>query len=286
MSCNVTKAIGSIILMQLIAFYNLHAASYVQGLSFALAPSLSQFTYQEPGYMEDKGVMYGLTASYTWRGEKLGPVEMIKAEIAASWSSVDYTSINSGSINGIPDSMIETRALMGTNLFPESRTVITPYAGLGYRRLTDKSEGMISTSGAFGYDRQANYYYSPVGIEISSDFEKGWSLGGLLEYDFFINGTQITSIPQDMRNNGSTVSSNFTNAQHGGYGLRASLKIKKKIDNAYAIVFEPYYRYWNIKVSNPDSVVITDSQLNQKTITVVEPANNSSESGIKVELNF
>jgi hypothetical protein len=30
---------------------------------------------------------------------------------------------------------------------------------------------MISSSGAYGYDREANYYYFPVGIELSSSFD-------------------------------------------------------------------------------------------------------------------
>lgn len=236
--------------------------------------------------MENNGVMYGLSASYCWRGENLGPIGMIKAEVEALWGSVDYFSFNSGSINSIPDAMIETRAMLGTNLFREGRRVITPYAGLGYRRLTDNSDGMISTVGALGYDRQANYSYAPIGIEISSALDGGWSIGGTLEYDFFFSGTQITSIPKDMLVNGSTVSSNFTNDQNKGYGLRASANIKKKISTACNLVFAPYLRYWNINVSKSSSIVDTDVLNNTKTITVVEPANLSTEYGVKVAVEF
>jgi len=286
MSGNVLKITGGVLCLQLVAFNNLYAGLSDQGSSFTLAPSVSQFSYSEPGYMEDTGVMYGLTASYSWRGENLGPIEMIKAEATALWGGVDYSSFGAGSIHGIPDSIIETRFLFGTNLFRQGQTVFTPYVGLGYRRLTDKSEGLVSTTGAFGYDRQSNYYYSPIGIEISSNLETGLTVGGILEYDFFVDGTQVTSVPRDMLTNGAAVSGNFTNDQNHGYGLRASLKILKNISNACRLVFEPYYRYWNIKVSKPDSIVKTETGNLQKIITVVEPGNNSSEYGIKVGVEF
>jgi len=60
----------------------------------------------------------------------------------------------------------------------------------------------------------------------------------------------------------------------------------KNISNACRLVFEPYYRYWNIKVSKTDSIVKTETGNLNKIITVVEPANNSSEYGIKVGVEF
>ena len=280
------KKTACVLCLQLLVFGNLHASPLAQGTAFEIGPSVSHITYNEPGYMEDTGFMYGVAASCTWYGEHFGPIQMIKGEGQMTWGQMDYTSNATGSIHGTPDAMFETRVLLGTHLSSEGTTVITPYAGLGYRRLTDKSEGMISTLGAYGYDRESNYYYSPIGIEISSDLERGWSIGAQLEYDYFINGTQITSIPQDMRNNGSTLSNNFTNDQNEGYGLRASIKIIKKIGNAYRLLFEPFCRYWNIKESKPDSIIVTDAAHVQKTVTVVEPANNSTEYGIKVGLEF
>jgi hypothetical protein len=182
--------------------------------------------------------------------------------------------------------MTEARILIGRNLSEAGQKLITPYLGLGYRRLSDKSEGMISTSGAYGYDRQANYYYYPLGIEISSSLEKGWMIEGMLEYDFFFYGTQITFIPRDMHSNGVAGSNQFNNDQRDGYGLRTSLKVMKRINDTYCFLFEPYCRYWNIKQSRTDSITVTDSENKQKIITVVEPVNNSTEYGIKVGLIF
>jgi hypothetical protein len=236
--------------------------------------------------MEDKGVMYGLTASYLRRVDSHVPIKMIKAEVQASWGLVDYTSVTTGYINGTPDSMIESRVLIGSNLFSVDPTMINYYVGLGYRRLTDKSEGMVSTSGFYGYDRESNYYYLPIGIELSSSFDNSWMIGGLLEYDLFIDGTQITSIPKDMKIYGVSASKQFTNDQKDGYGLRVSLQMMKRINNAYCLLFEPYCRYWHIKASKPDSITIIDSNINQRTISVVEPANTSTEYGIKAGLIF
>lgn len=283
---NLMIRVLSVLCLQLVTFSTLFAESSIQGASFEIGPSLSHIAYKEPGYMEDKGFMYGMSASYSLRKENLGPVSMIKAEVQATWGSINYSSVSTGSIHATPDSMIEGRVLLGTNLHSADQTLVTPYAGLGYRKLTDKSEGMISSSGAFGYDREANYRYAPVGIEFTSSLETGWIIGGMLEYDFFFDGTQITSIPRDMRSNGVTVSNQFTNDQRDGYGFRTSLKIMKRISDTYCLVFEPYCRYWNIKESRPDSIIVTDAETKQKTITVVEPSNNSTEYGIMIGLRF
>lgn len=142
--------------------------------------------------------------------------------------------------------------------------MFTPYAGLGYRRLTDNSEGMISSLGKLGYNRQSNYYYSPIGIEISSDLEKGWSIGGSLEYDLLWHGTQITA-------------GYIFNDQKKGYGARAAAKISKHLDNSAILSFEPFVRYWNIDVSE---MVVSGAY------GVVEPKNNSTEYGIRIALEF
>lgn len=264
MTRTISKTIVCILSLQICVCTTLHAAPSDKVNSFAIGPSLSQITYKEPGYMEDKGVMYGLSSSYLWHGDALGPIGMIKVESEATWGSVDYSSNSSGSIKGVPDSMFETRLLLGTNFPREGSTVFTPYAGLGYRRLTDNSEGMISSLGKLGYSRLSNYYYSPIGIDISSDLKKGWSIGGSLEYDHLWHGTQVTG-------------GYIFNDQKKGYGVRAAAKIRKQLDNSSILSFEPFIRYWNIDVSE---MVVSGSYL------VVEPKNNSTEYGIRIALEF
>jgi len=285
MRCLIIRAAFTVGLL-LFAFGTLYAESSIEATSFEIEPTISHITYKEPGYMEDRGSMYGLAVSYSLRKEYLAPISMMKAEVQATWGPINYSSVSTGAIKNTPDAMIDARILIGKNLSDAGQKLVTPYAGLGYRRLSDKSEGMISSSGAYGYDREANYYYFPVGIELSSSFDNSWMIGGLLEYDLFIAGTQITLIPKDMRINGVTSSNQFTNDQKDGYGFRVSLQIMRRINNAYCLSFEPYCRYWNIKTSKADSIIVTDSDNKKKTISVVEPANTSTEYGIKAGLRF
>ena len=263
MTGTISKTIVCILSLQCCVCATLYAAPFDKVNSFAIGPSLLQRSYEEPGLMEDKGVMYGLSASYLWHGDALGPIGMMKVESEATWGSVDYSSSHSGTMKGVPDSMFETRVLLGTYFPREGSTVFTPYAGLGYRRLTDNSEGMISSSGGSGYSRQSNYYYSPIGIEISSNLEKGWSIAGSLEYDLLWHGTQVTS-------------GSIYNDQKSGYGIRAAAKIRKQIDASF-LSFEPFIRYWNIDAS--DMFV-------SGIYGVVEPKNNTTEYGVRIALEF
>lgn len=85
MTSTISKTIVCILSLQFCVCTTLHAAPSDKVNSFAIGPSLSQITYKEPGYMEDKGVMYGLSTSYRWHGDALGPIGMIKVESEATW---------------------------------------------------------------------------------------------------------------------------------------------------------------------------------------------------------
>jgi hypothetical protein len=283
---HVLKTLVCVLCLQGFVSGNLLAEPSIQGSHLEIGPSISSITYEEPGVMEDKGTMYGIGASYTWHGEILGPIEMIKAEAALAWGSVDYTSENTGSINDIDDSLFETRLLIGTDLAGGGSSVITPFIGFGYRRLTDASGGLVSTTGHLGYDREANYYYSPVGFEITSDLDDGWSIGGAVEYDFFWDGTQKSYIT-DADNADFTYSNDLTNDQNDGYGLRASIRITKKVGDAYSIAFEPYFRYWDIDNSEPDEYIRTATATDEQLLyRAWEPKNSSTEYGLRVSLVF
>ncbi len=237
--------------------------------TWELGTEISHIKYEEPGLMEEEGMMYGIVGSYTYH-DKL----MLKAEGKVSWGWVDYTgSTWAGTpltVNDIPDFMLELRGLGGYDFSIFTASIITPYIGLGYRYLNDDS------SGAGGYERESNYFYSPIGIEIVTELDNGWSIGAILEYDLFWWGKQITHL-SDV----SFLYPDIENDQNSGYGYRVSLKIQKKGKKVDFLV-EPFFRYWDIDKS--EGCFIFDPTVGY--IWVTEPANNSTEYGIKLAVRF
>lgn len=262
----------------------LQAEPSSQGARFEIGPELSQISYEEPGLMEESGVMYGISGALTYREENmLGPVDMVRMEGTAAWGEVDYTSPEAGSLDGIEDTMFEARALLGIDIATGKRVVFTPFIGFGYRQLDDSIGGLIASGGYYGYDRESNYYYSPIGVEISSDLDNGWSIGGKIEYDYFWSGTQYSELT-DVNNGVYTYSDDLKNKQNDGYGLRASVKIAKKLDS-FSLAFEPFLRYWDIENSESDTVII-DEGGTLSEVSFIEPQNSSTQYGLKVSLLF
>ena len=195
--------------------------------SWYLGTHISHIKYVEPNFMEEEGYMYGFNGSYTYRDEF-----MLKAEGRFSFGQVDYTSSGTGTMDNVDDYIVELRGLLGVE-FISTTSVYTPYIGLGYRYLYDDLRG-ITSSGARGYRRKSNYYYTPIGLETLTTMSDGWSIVTALEYDHFWSGVQHSFL-SDMGTGWGDISNN----QGYGYGFRGSIKIQKEdIEINYAI--EPY----------------------------------------------
>jgi hypothetical protein len=238
--------------------------------SFEIGPELSYIKYQEPGVMEQKGMMYGIGAAYTYRNGVI-----IKIAGRYSYGQVDYQ--NSGTLNNINDSIFEIRALGGYDFKISSSFTMTPFFGFAYRYLRDDMAGRISSTGAAGYLREANYYYSPIGIEAVNVFDQGWSTGVILEYDLFWKGVQKSYLSGIVGGGYNDI----TNNQNSGYGLRGSLFIKKQMERV-SFTIEPFVRYWNIDKS--DDQIIT--RFGIPWSIGWEPKNNSTEIGVMFMIGF
>jgi len=193
-----------------------------------LGAEVSYIEYREPGVMREKGMLYGIAGSFTARKLSLFSDEvdnwMLRLEARFAWGKMDYK--NSGTMENIPDYLIEARAIMGYDFPLLVNTIFTPYFGFGYRYLNDDSGGKISSTGAYGYERESNYFYSPLGFETNTSLKKGlWSWGIKAEYDIFWQGRQISHL-SDVDPGYSDVK----NKQKRGYGLRGALRIKKEND--------------------------------------------------------
>ncbi len=238
--------------------------------TWELGAEFSGIEYEEPGVMREDGVMYGVAGA--WTNHHYG--SMVRIEGKLSYGQVDY--VGSGTIDNIDDLMLEFRMLGGKELPVSKSTVVTAYTGFGYRYLRDDISGKVSSTNKWGYLRESNYYYIPIGVEALARLEKGWSLGAVLEYDLFLWGKQLSYM--------SDVNSNYNDLEHNqndGYGWRGSIRLRKKgRSREYAI--EPFIRYWDIEQSDIQALfkngVFKDYY--------VEPKNNSRELGIKLSVIF
>ena len=153
---------------------------------------------------------------------------------------------------------------------------MTPFIGLGYRYLKDDMAGKITSTGAKGYLRESNYYYSPIGIEAVHVFDKGWSAGVILEYDYFWKGRQKTYLSNVLAG-----LNDIENDQNGGYGWRGSIIIKKQSDRVFYAI-EPFIRYWNIDKSEVQNLTFRGAVIG----TAWEPKNESTEIGVMFMIGF
>jgi len=236
--------------------------------SWELGTEISHITYKEPSVMREKGMMYGIVGSYTYHNKL-----MLKVEGKGSWGQVDYK--NSGTLGNIDDYTLEFRGLGGYDFSVFTASTLTPYIGIGYRYLNDDMTGTTST-GALGYERESNYLYSPIGVEVITPLKNDWSIGATAEYDIFWWGKQISHL--------SDVNSGYNdleNRQNKGYGIRGSIKVQKKLSKL-DLVIEPYIRYWNIKKSKDADWTYHGTKIGYG----YEPNNNSTEIGCKLAVIF
>ncbi len=263
-----------------------------QKQAWELGAEISHITYEEPGVMEEKGMMHGIAGSYAYRTRVPKypqgiDIWMLKIDGRFSYGKVDYE--NSGTMDDITDYILELRGLWGCDISVLKPLTFTPFIGIGYRYLNDDMSGKVTSTGALGYERESNYTYSPVGIEIITPLKNGWSIGATTEYDVFWSGKQKSHL-NDARLYNSIVGyytyNDITNSQDKGYGVSGSIKLQKK-SRKLDFVIEPYIRYWNIK----ESKTVTTSTISENgmwivTGTFVEPKNNSTEIGCKLAVKF
>lgn len=247
-----------------------------------------RFRYEEPDVMKDSGLMRGVYGLYTYRPGKedlfcMKAINLYRIEGRHGWGQVDYEAVNAATLDDIDDWAVELRGILGKEYIDGSYNLgITIFSGFGYRYLNDNTSGRTSTVGSttyYGYQRESNYYYLPLGIEFSGQPNDGWSFMLHGEYDWLIYGLQKSHLSDGNRFI-STKNSDIENPQHQGYGLRGSLKITKALDKA-SFTFEPFVRYWNIADSEVVRAFVDGAYGNY-----IEPENNTVEAGLKLGVQF
>ena len=181
---------------------------------------------------------------------RFGPTEY-------SWSGV--------SGEGIPEYYIDGKIALGRD-FNFENFVISPYVGLGYRRLFNEF-GTLTNS----YDRMSQYWYIPVGLIHRIGLGSDARLETMVEGDILLAGYQESKFSQY-----SPDWQDVHNTQSRGYGIKASMMYQR---DHWGI--GPYLNYWNIEDSDSDSTPCYPGQV----CKIFEPANSTTEYGVEFQLS-
>jgi hypothetical protein len=236
---------------------------------FELGTEIFYLLYQEPGYMENKGFLYGLVGTYEYHNRI-----MLGLESRAALGQVDYDSENTGSAADNDEFLYEGRLLLGYDI-DKGKSRTTPFIGFGYRYLFDDSSGSLSTTGAAGYTRHSNYLYSPIGIKTVCPLEHEWTLNVTTEFDIFWFGKQFSEIGDALPGHPTV-----ENEQNEGLGFRTAFDFVKEFKSVNMSI-GAFYRFWWVNDSETDSVVY-----NSTIRTYIEPRNRTHEIGGKIAIQF
>ncbi len=247
------------------------APSFFDRHTWEVGTELYHATYEEPGFMEQTGVMAGIRGSYAYHNHW-----MFKGDMRLAFGRLDYTSSGTGSMSDVDNTVFETRGLVGYDFVYSTQGAVTVFSGFGYRYLVDDSAGRRTTTGAYGYRRESNYYYSPIGIESVSQMSEKWRLSFLVEYDYFWKGRQESYL-SDV----SPAYGDLSNNQNDGYGFRASLAASRTFGWG-TLTIEPFYRYWDIGDSERTNFTFGGAIVG----VGYEPANNTTEAGLSVSCRW
>ena len=226
--------------------------------------SLSSYQYREQDLMSLTGAKIGLDLRTT---KVLQHQLFVRGDLRYAFGSVDYS--GTGNSDGHQDWYLETRGLVGKDWMIRGAGV-SPYIGLGYRYLANDLRGFTST-GYWGYRRESNYLYLPIGVTHRIALNIRARLVTELEYDHLLSGNQISRF-----SDGGGGYSDVTNNQSSGYGLKLNVMYEK---NNWAI--GPYLHHWNIDQS--DTVLV---YWNGSPYIVTEPKNDTVEFGMKARQQF
>lgn len=227
--------------------------------------------------IEIDGPLYGMVGRYTYHNKV-----MMNVSLEYAFGDLDYDGVfriiladasSSATIDtpgrtDTEDWKVECRGLIGYDFVLTGNHVVTPFFGIGYRYWNDFIKGRG------GYEREIEYWYSPIGVTTCSPLSENWTWGTSLEYDLFWEGTSgvdAETFP-DLH-------------QDSGYGIRFSLQFNRQFSDRYALSLEPFITYWKIDKSDSETYMALFSGGTQ-VLTVHEPENTTTSYGLRIGLKF
>ncbi len=191
-------------------------------------------------------------------------------------------------VNNVPDWYLEGRITLGQTYNFMDVGEIWPYIGFGYRRLVNNMEKEDPNA---GYKRTSQYYYIPIGFRLKRDFDSGFKISLISEFDLLIHGEQTSHLGDIIAQMYPGVeTNNVYNYQRRGWGARFSLKVEVPVSARTGLFVEPYFRMWKIQNSGlGESDVIYMGggvYMYWYNMPFIEPFNVTKELGIKAGFYF
>jgi len=218
------------------------------------------------------GPMYGLLGDYTLHAENRVmfnvSLEFLFGELdyeGATWAGAPLTA-------DTDDWIVELRSLLGYDFNLRGQHIVTPFIGIGYRYWND------DIGGTGGYEREIEYWYSPIGIKTVSPLSDKWTWGASVEYDHLWDGNTTSHL--------SDVLAGFNDPdvnQEDGYGVRISLQFRRELTRNRGLIVEPYLRYWEIDRSDNATLTFGGAPTG---FVVFEPENDTTIYGLRLSYKF
>lgn len=247
--------------------------------------------YVEPDVMKQRGKMFGVGATYTYRPDKYDPLYSrtvntyrLDGMFAAGKFQYEAEAESQAGLRvDADDHMYDLRALLGKELYDQKgENMLFLYSGYGFRYLSDDDDGSLAFvpgKGYFyGYKRESRYHYIPAGLELTHALDEQSKLKVNMEYNHLVRGSQFSQLSDG--DPYICCSTDLVTDQHNGYGLRGSLAYEKQYSHLNWS-FEPFFRYWNIDDSD-----IGTGYFNGVPFYGIEPENETFEVGAKTSLLF
>lgn len=236
---------------------------------WSIGPQISSFHYEEPDFMEEDGILYGVSLCYTSFAAGAAMTDILyRLEGGIAAGEVDYDGqLQDGTpytIDGNTDVLANVRLLWGP-VWHTDKWSNHLYGGIAYRYLGDDS-----SHDPTGYQRRSNYFYLPLGFKRGQKLGGNWYLGLGAEFDLLLYGVQLSDVPGES----DTVSNSQTLGS--GVGVRGSLKLRHKTENL-DLAIEPFIQHWSVD----------DSEIARGDFGIyLEPENNSTQYGLDIMFYF
>jgi len=223
----------------------------------------------------DDGLFLGLSGAYT---QRIGAGFFLRGRLSVAFGSVDYRSEQSGSIDGVAQTIGQLELHLGRDFPVGDGATLTPFLGVGGRVLEDESGGEATDLGALGYDRKISYSYVPLGLAATLPVGGDTRLSLSGQYNLLLEGEAESRF--------SAIDPSFPDVRlhlPEGSGLEASAMVAFPAGGGKVAV-GPFVRRWDIAQS--DTFVITDPEGSGESVELLEPENRTTEFGIRLAYQF
>jgi hypothetical protein len=230
--------------------------------------------YKEPGLMREYGKLYGVNFSYTAINQTSRLAYNFEGEIVFGRLLYDGGSQNiaTGVITpftaGTSDYIFNTRGTIGLYRELNSSLSLTPYLGLGYRDLNDKTDGSGS------YNRNISYIYVPLGGQIAARFGDTNSFSFAADFDLAV-GTVVSKL-SDLNSSNPDITNH-----NAGFGYRLVASFKHNFGR-WSGHLQPFYQKWKMNKSDDVSIGFTKADGSTGTLVLSEPVNESDFIGFNI----